>query len=300
MRAIALARRGLAGFIRLGEEVSMQKIDPVFLFHVGAGLRPLLKLGVESDWLEAYGIIAGARDAATSIADHSIYADCLRQARPRAHQLISYLDALAEKMIANNDWTTKFTHGEVSQIHSLYGHFESALGVELQNASVYQVLPKGGFDLETLIGAGEMLFPKSLANKAPEATSDLREGARALAFQLWTGSGYHFHRANESVLRRYFDHVAGAANRKPKMTMGALNNKMRELKCGDKSIISALDNLISFHRNPLIHPQHSIESEDEAISLYAAIRAAMGYMLDKLPDLAPPPIVTTFPSLTSP
>lgn len=268
----------------------MQKIDPGFLYQLGAVMRPLQRINVDSDWWEAYSAITQARDSIPIVVDHSIYAASIKQARQRGNNLASLLSALAEKLSANADLNDE----DIANLHSLFFHFESALLVELQNASIYHVQPKGGFDLECLIDAGEQLFPQSLALKVPEALPDVREGARSLAFQLWTGSGFHFHRANESVLRVYMDHEA-PGKRTPKMTMGGMVHDMRKLKAGHPPILAALGNLIEFHRNPLAHPQHTIETQDEAISLYAAIRAAMGYMLDKLPD-PPPPAVIRMPT----
>jgi hypothetical protein len=297
LRALALAMLGYSGNIQVSAGDSMQKIDPSFLYHTGAAIRPLARISTDSDWLEAYGLIAAAVDAVSGMVDHSIYSPSLRQTHERGQSLASFLQALTEKMLASTDWQTRFTGDEINILQSLFWNFESALLVELQNASIYYVQPKGGFDMESLINLGEELFPHSLGSKIPSAIADVREGARSLAFQLWTGAGFHFHRANESVLRAYMDHVAPSM-RKPKMTMGGMVHKMRELKVGDAAVLSALSNLINFHRNPLAHPEHSIETQDEAISLYATIRAAMGYMLDDLPDppiAAPPPLVRMNP-----
>lgn len=62
---------------------------------------------------------------------------------------------------------------------------------------------------------------------------------------------------------------------------------MEQNQVGDMNIRSALDNIREFHRNPIAHPDQSLESDEQALSLYAAIRAAMGYMLDKLPPAGP-------------
>jgi hypothetical protein len=267
----------------------MQKIDPGFLYHAGAAMRPLARITVDSEWLDIYAILATAKDTVSAIIDHSIYARSLKQARWRGQALVEHIQNIAGRMVSAPNWQgQKFTYDEVGDLQSHYWNFESALLVELQNAAIYYVLPKGGFDMEYLIGAGEELFPQSLGAKAPYALADVREGARSLAFQLWTGAGFHFHRANESVLRRYMDQVA-PGKRTARMTMGQMVHKMTKLNVGDKVVLSALENLIQLHRNPLAHPEHSIETQDEAISLYAAIRAAMGYMLDQIP---PAPIIT--------
>lgn len=275
----------------------MQKIDPAYLYQLGALIRPLTRITAETDMYDGVAVVVNARDAvAVAISPNNLYTPSLRQSRGRGEVLISLLNALIEKM-NHKEWLGWFDQEEVNFLQETLIGFESAYLIELQNAAIYYVQPKGGFDIEGLIGAGENLFPRSLGLKVSSAIPDVREGARSLAFQLWTGAGYHFHRANEAVLRAYFDHEAGAANRKQNTPMGGLLKFMKDHGKGDPNVRAALENLVRFHRNPLIHPEHSIESEDEAISLYAAIRAAMGYMLDKLPDPPPsPPMVVPAPS----
>ena len=68
--------------------------------------------------------------------------------------------------------------------------------------------------------------------------------------------------------------------------------RMENLGVGDANILSALKSIVNFHRNPIIHPGDLIETAEEALSLYAALRAAMGYMLDKLSVQPPPPVIT--------
>ena len=50
----------------------------------------------------------------------------------------------------------------------------------------------------------------------------------------------------------------------------------------------ALENIKEFHRNPIAHPGEQINSAEECLELVAALRAAMGYMLEALPmDFTP-------------
>jgi hypothetical protein len=49
--------------------------------------------------------------------------------------------------------------------------------------------------------------------------------------------------------------------------MGDYLNEMNQKKIGDEKVKAALKDLKDLHRNPLIHPEHSLESADEAIVL---------------------------------
>jgi hypothetical protein len=270
----------------------VQRIDPGFLFELGAAIRPLWKL-TDSFGVETTTILTNAQSAVYLATQSSIYNPSLKQARAHGEMLLNNIAAVSAR--ANTEgWDGSASDEEVSAILNALLQFEGSYLTEMRNAAIYYIAPHSGLDIERLTDHGEEIFPKSLNDKVPEAMRDVKEGAKALAYHLWTASGYHFHRANEAVLRRYFDHVAGGAiQRDPKWAMGKLIEKLKEKKLGKRPIIAALANIIEFHRNPLIHPQDFINDSDEAISLYTAIRSAMGYMLDELPDATLTPIVAT-------
>jgi hypothetical protein len=51
-----------------------------------------------------------------------------------------------------------------------------------------------------------------------------------------------------------------------------------------------LKDLKDLHRNPLIHPEHTLESVDQAIALLGSIQCVVVYMLKAVPL---PPAKTT-------
>lgn len=57
---------------------------------------------------------------------------------------------------------------------------------------------------------------------------------------------------------------------------------------------AALKDLKDLHRNPLIHPEHTLESPDEAIALMNGVHTVMVYMLKEIP------IVATAPPMSAP
>jgi hypothetical protein len=279
---------------------SVKKIDPGYLLGMGASLYPLWKLA-DVQWFDVASVLTTARDATRSaIYEGNLYVPSLRQARALGREFVRVLEQVLQR-VETPEWDMVISEPEVQAVHDALLAFQSAYITELRNAAIYYVEPHSGFDIEQLIDNGICLFPKSLISKVPDAERDVRDGAKALAYRLWTASGYHFHRANEAVLRAYFDHVAaGVVQRQPKATMGKLVEKMKEKNLGKRAIWSALFNIIEFHRNPLIHPEDHIDDEDEAVSLYTAIRSAMGYMLNELPGAAPPPTIAPPPLILSP
>ena len=270
----------------------MRKIDPGYLYETGASIRPLVRVG-EAWGVETAAILTNARDAIyLAIYPENLYAAALKQARALGDNLLAILNRVIARIDdQSNPWDGTLTDQEIRAIIGAYVVFEGAYTTELRNAAIYYIAPHSAFDIEELIQSGWKLFPQSLDHKVPEAMRDVNEGAKALAYQIWTASGYHFHRANEAVLRRYFDHVAGPRKRQPTWTMGTLCKKMRKWGVGKIPIIAAQENIIEFHRNPLAHPEHFIADAEEAVSLYTSIRAAIGYILPELPE--PPPVIQT-------
>lgn len=71
---------------------------------------------------------------------------------------------------------------------------------------------------------------------------------------------------------------------------------------GDPKVKTALRDLKDLHRNPLIHPEHSLNSAEEAIALMNGVHNVMVYMLQEIPAVAPTPAVPTsamLPATTS-
>jgi hypothetical protein len=58
---------------------------------------------------------------------------------------------------------------------------------------------------------------------------------------------------------------------------------MKQGNFGDEHVRAALDHLVKFHRNPLIHPEQNIETLDDAVALMNSIHTAVVQMLKVIP-----------------
>ena len=163
-----------------------------------------------------------------------------------------------------------------------FSRFEAVLEAELQSIGGYIVTQKSGFDTAAMVENGQVFFNKELESKVPEAIPDVRQAMRCIAFELPTAAGFHLHRANESVLRKFWDSVTNGKERPSNGNMGVYLSALRDAGAGKKSTLSQLQSLKDFHRNPLMHPEQSLETVDAAIDLMAAIRCSVGYMLDEI------------------
>lgn len=280
----------------------MQRVDAAYVYELGAKLRSITSLKEESTNRSQIHYVVGPAIEAIESFLGSIFVPHVRAAHASARALLSALNEIKIDFSDFNTFGLEVPVWDITDVRDKFRAFEAILLAELQGFPLYLVFGKGGFDVICLTDTAVSLFPSSLVGKCPEAIDDVQMGARCMAFELWTAMGFHFHRANEAILRRYYSLVIGDRNKPKMLTMGTMVSSMNQHQVGDANIRAALQNIIVFHRNPIAHPDHRIVDADEALSLYAAIRACMGYMLNHLPQgksdavaAMAPPLITAAP-----
>ena len=152
------------------------------------------------------------------------------------------------------------------------------------------VTQKESYDTAILLEWGTSLFPSSLVVKVPEAAADAQQVGRALAFELPTAAGFHLYRVLESVLRRYYSVVTSGDAAPNVRTIGTYVRAMRKAGCGDSKVLATLEQVRDLHRNPLIHPELMLSTED-AVTAIGIVRSAVSAMLSELPVAAGLPVV---------
>lgn len=268
----------------------MMRVDGSYLYRVGHQIHALSTFSTGS------GTIAPATTGFTALVPLYVAESALeplltqsvfnfRTCGPAGTDLLSAIKALRAKIEAlSPEMQAKpLTFMDIYGISNRLAQFEAVLAAELALSPLYLVTQTAGFDTACLIDVGTMLFPQDLTAKVPAAKDDVENGTRCIAFELWTASGFHFHRANESVLRLYWDAVSGGKPRPDNHNMGAYLAEMDKLKVGDAKVKASLRDLKDHHRNPLIHPEHSLETLDEAVALMNGVHNAMVNMLREIP-----------------
>jgi hypothetical protein len=286
---------------------AVQRVDGFYLYQVGGQLHPLSELtayalpyGYATTIAEARMALYVAEAALEPLITRSVFR--LKTSAQPGHALLNEIRALKARLatVPDEQLGQSLQWSDVYTITAALTAFEAVLGAELALMPLYVVSQKAGFDTSVLVELGAKCFPDDVVTKAPDAIPDLMQGTRCVAFELFTAAGFHLHRANEAVLRRYWDAVTNGAERPVNRNMGDYLKGMDERNAGNEKVKAALKDLKDLHRNPLIHPEHSLESADEAIALMNGVHTVMVHMLKEIPVVATAPAVTAPGGVISP
>ena len=256
----------------------MIRIDGFYLYTVGYAIHPVSELQSDvtfQDWVIRLFV---AQNALETLLQKSVFQ--LRTSITAGGKLLSAIKALT----ADPQRTTPIDFMEAYLVTSSLTEFEHVLAAEFGLVNIYLVVKKRGYDTNDLIHNGEVIFPDDLRRKVPEALADVAQATRCIAFELPTAAAFHLHRANESVLHHWYDSISNGRARPTGRNIGDYLKVLNENNLGSSKVRSALKDLKDLHRNPLIHPEDSLESIDEAIALLGSIQAVIVTMLRDIPD----------------
>lgn len=259
----------------------MQRINGSYLYDIGSQIHPLTELRADMPLNEVYLPLLIAEGALAPLLQQSIYN--LKTSRENGFTLLGIIQELREKVEKSQNDSDVFAQLDAYRLQSAFQKFEAVVSAELSISPLYLVMQKGAFDIDMLVLNGISLFPSELPAKVPECVSDIQQATKCLAFELPTACGFHLHRANESVLHRYYDAVTKCAERPKNRNMGEYLNELDKQGKGEKKVIAALRDLKDLHRNPLVHPENALETAEEAIALLGGVQAVITHMLKEIP-----------------
>jgi len=187
--------------------------------------------------------------------------------------------------------------------------FETVLNAELAQMDTYYVSQKGCYSTPHLILQAEIMFPHTIREFMPqESIEDVRQGGRCLAFELATASGFHFLRATESILHKYYDVISGGQSRPKSRNMGTYIDALEKVPGIDEKVLSVLRQIKNLHRNPIMHPEAVLDME-EALTLLGIVQSAITTMISvvkkqqekpKESTALPVPVIPTLTGVTPP
>lgn len=269
----------------------MLRVDGSYLYMLGARLHPLVEATTTAPIRaeDALYPLYLAETALTHLLQHRFYG--LRLCVNQGESFIAVIREVAAKISNMPTRDAPLEAFDVYRIKQQAQIFENVLTAELQNADLYYVTPKGSHATINLIADGRTAFPDDLTTKVPDAVLDTQEATRCLAFERFTACGFHLHRANEAVLRKYWDVVTKGAAKPKQESMGAYLGELKRRKKGKGSgkVRAVLTEIKNLHRNPIIHPEHTLDQK-QAMALMGVIHASITYMLEEIPSPIAPPL----------
>ena len=252
-------------------------VDGTVLYNLGQAVQPILRIHENNTFKQVYVNCLVFKNEVEQFVSRSEYESILQLCLPPAKELIEVLDSIQKKGRGEgSDEKLGFFHHY--QLEQKLQEFEHLFRAELRNGNLFLTTPKAGYDIKTLILDGGKLFPSKLDKICSVAIPDIEAGARCLAFELYTASGFHFHRANESVVLRYMKFKKATSEVR---NLGEYIKALRKAGAPEK-ITSCLANLAKLHRNPLMHPEDSINNLHEAIALLNSVHTAITEMMKEI------------------
>jgi hypothetical protein len=192
---------------------------------------------------------------------------------------------LVQTAIEPRDVSRTITQNEVVGIWNGKEQFEQHFEREQRNLSVFTVMPKGIYDTRLLAEKTEEKFPEAIRKQFSEIfLSDLNQAGRCLAFEVPTASAFHIFRATETLVRRYYEVLAGKPWPKTKRDWWSYIEELNKLPNVNKDVTMRLDEIRKFERNPSIHPEHIVTLEKAPIlfELCSGVIYAMGDEISKI------------------
>jgi len=172
---------------------------------------------------------------------------------------------------------TRISPADAAEFRALARTFEADLYRDLQNWVSVVLQDQGGYRVQSLFAEP----PASFASPTWEAMSaaartEMVQAARCLALECFTACGFHALRSVECMVRDYLLKANEALPKKRDW-----GQYVTELKgCGAAERVSAIiEDLRRHDRNPLMHPDASFTSADEAIDVLNLSKTALNRII---------------------
>jgi hypothetical protein len=164
------------------------------------------------------------------------------------------------------------------------GDFRAILSRESARLPIFFIPQKGLSLTGDLIEQAELDFPEPLRQSLPrDATAEIRQAGKAMAFDLFTAHAFHMMRAAEIVvlwlLRTYYNESIPTAQRNWSQYI-----KILQKHGPDPALLRFLDEVVRFERNESIHPTKLL-TEVEAQMIYTVAKGAIMAMMQHMKNL---------------
>lgn len=253
----------------------MIKFRPHEFYLAAVYLHPVLELPDESDRNLYISRIVGAR-CALSVFTGGIIDAVLPLSKKRADWLMRDID----RVTFNKDIVMGLPNLE--SLKDAIRKFETVLDEEISAAPIFCLERIGNLSTDSLLeGASKGYAPNVLKILPPNYLAEIDESGRCLGFERATASGYHILRAVELTIRRYLLLIPGfVMPRLNRQNWGEFIDLLNK-NGASKPVIDTLHNIKVNYRNPLMHPEDTLELR-EAISLFCVCQGMIEILVNEI------------------
>ena len=256
----------------------MEQLNVYQLYDLGKAIHPLTEMTPGDQFHEYVIDLTNASVELDLLINGNVIP--IEICKPIATRLLEELNKLLDRK-RNPDWERVTSSYTLSSVRHYAKEFETVFAAEVQNLATYSVSKKGIYDTNDLIARADEIFPDSIRRQISEQTKrDFREAGRCLAFDLATAAGFHIARAVEGTVIDYLEVLCPqvmSSLRDNQRNLGAYIRLAKE-NGGDERVCSSLDQFRDLHRNPLIHPESTLTTE-EATMLMGIAQSAMSFIV---------------------
>lgn len=262
---------------------SMQRINVQYFYRLAAILRPLTNVQAGKSVEELFVDLYNAETELNFFLWNTLMP-------PESCYQTGYnlLEAIREvtKQIGSNHVIDPM---EAYNITNGLTQFETVLQADYARRDMFAVSKKGIYSTTDLVEHAETMFSKDIQDRIPDALKDMHAAGRCVAFELATAAGFHIFRAVEAVGREYVTVVRGAAPTDKEKNLGLGGyKKILEKHGADERVINALDQLRKLHRNPTMHPEVTLTTE-EVITTLGMAQSVIQAMVADMEKFKPSP-----------
>lgn len=275
-------------------KVNMQKVNGYSFYQIGMVIHPLTELKGPMKLNVVMLDILAAKEWLRSLSND--YLVPLVVSKSAINILFWTLNKILPDGSdwSNIDFGVEMDPYSVSNIRQQAKDFETVFAAELNSISTYFVSQKLAYDTRALIESGEHVFPENVRKEIPQETiNDIKQAGRCIAFDIPTAAAFHIIRATENVILQYLNKLTGKSVKPRMRNWGAYIKALRG--CGaDTRVTEFLDHIREHYRNPVLHPELMLDSQQVHVFLGVCVSAILLIIevmkpLPTLPGLIPSP-----------
>jgi hypothetical protein len=194
-----------------------------------------------------------------------------------ATELLEYIDVIMAEALESSrvpNAEAIVTLAQFGKMIPLLTELERELEHESREANVFAVADTGTHSTAKLIANADLNLPADVRLRLrTESIEDIKAAGRCLGFNTPTAAAFHILRAVEPLILQYRNALVGSALQPKSRNWGAYIQDLTK-HGADVRIIAMIGHIKDFYRNPIMHPEETLTS-DQALSLFHTCLSAI-------------------------